>query len=228
MATSTLVNRCLARGTCGQSDFFNNPDDEESWNSRLMHPYLWRHGEEQTCPQVPRARHLWTICVGGVGGVGGVWEVGEVGGESSLQETVLTTLNQNKNPQAQALLMEYRCVFFFKAYRGSRHIRAFASVYLSPMLCSIDNRLSVWACSVAVVAATMLAYGDRRRRFGAASSSTRLCSEPSQNAWRSLNSQCFKVGYVICLASHFFARSLAVRRFRFARRNSFLFEALFQ
>ena len=61
MARSTLVNRCLARGTSGQCLFFNNPDDEQSWNSRLMQPYLWRHGEEHTCPQVPRARHLWTM-----------------------------------------------------------------------------------------------------------------------------------------------------------------------
>ena len=28
-----------------------------------MQPYLWRHGEEHTCPQVPRARHLWTMRV---------------------------------------------------------------------------------------------------------------------------------------------------------------------
>ena len=27
----------------------------------LMHPYLRPHGEELNCPQVPRARHLWTM-----------------------------------------------------------------------------------------------------------------------------------------------------------------------
>ena len=140
------------------------------------------YGDEPSCQQVPRARHLWTLCVGevgGVGGVGGVWEVGEVGGDSSLQEIVLTTLNQSKNPQAQALLMEYRCVLFSEhTVVVVTYVRSLASTYLP--------------CSVALAAATMLAYGDRRQGFGAPSSSTRLCSEPSQNAWRSLNSQFLK------------------------------------
>ena len=40
MARSTLVHRCLARGTSGQCLFFNNTDDEKSWNIRIMHSYL--------------------------------------------------------------------------------------------------------------------------------------------------------------------------------------------
>ena len=110
MATSPVVNRCFARGTCGQ--------------------YVLGG-------------------LGVLGGVGGVWEGGEVGGDSSLEESVLTTLNQSKNPQAQALLMEYRCVFSFNAYRGSRDIPAFASVYLSPMLCSCggSDNAGVWRSS---------------------------------------------------------------------------------
>ena len=57
--------------------------------------------------------------LGGFGGVGGVW---------------------NKKAVASSIWTSQMC-FFFKAYRLSRDIRAFASVYLSPMLCSSDNRL---------------------------------------------------------------------------------------
>ena len=61
-------------------------------------------------------------------------------------ETGLTTLNQNTNLQAQALLMEYRCVFSFNEYCGSRDIPVFASIYLSPMLCSCGDtdNAGVW------------------------------------------------------------------------------------
>ena len=46
---------------------FNNLDDEQSWNIRPRCPGLGslakprRYGDEHTCQQVPRARHLWTM-----------------------------------------------------------------------------------------------------------------------------------------------------------------------
>ena len=79
MARSTRVNNASREALVDNRCFFNNPDDEQSWNTRLMHPYLRRHSEEHTCQQMPRARHLWTLPGFQLPSDGKSWRIGLFG-----------------------------------------------------------------------------------------------------------------------------------------------------